>query len=99
MCYCQKQILKKQSKIIKRVHSYNDVMHVFDDGSFFNGVAYTPASVIKSFDLDTSSYFGASINIQCKNDWHLGKTMSLGFYSDDAATKFHKKMKEYEFKD
>ena len=99
MCYCQKQNLKKQSKIIKRVHSYNDVMHVFDDGSFFNGVAYTPASVIKSFDLDTSSYFGASINIQCKNDWHLGKTMSLGFYSDDAATKFHKKMKEYEFKD
>ena len=94
MCYSQKQILKKQSKIIKRVHSYNDVMHVFDDGSFFNGVAYTPATAIKSFDLDTSSLFGASINVQCTDDWHLGKKTSLGFYSDKAAKAFYQEMKK-----
>ena len=69
-------------------------MHVFDDGSFFNGVAYTPASVIKSFDLDTSSYFGASINIRCKDGWHLGKESSLGFYSDKAAKAFYQKMQK-----
>ena len=63
-------------------------------GTLLNSILYIPKNKIKSFELDTSSYFGANINLNFSKDFWLGEKHSLGFFSDDSATTFYEEMKK-----
>ncbi len=94
-CYCFKHALAREPSIVMRVHDHNDIRMLFDDGSLFNGVIYYPKSAIRNIELDTSSYFGANINITCIQEFFWGESSPLGFFSDAPAETFYEKMKKF----